>query len=258
MATLIRIEHLKKSFAGREVTKDVNLDIPEGQMTVIIGRSGEGKSVLLKQIIGLIKPDEGHIYINGADITTLSEKELEPYFAQMGYVFQFAALLDSLNVFENIGITLLEQNVPTEQVMTVVKEKLQLVDLEQETLYKMPSELSGGMRKRVGLARTLVSNPKIILYDEPTTGLDPITTRVIHELMYSMQQQLKITSLVISHDPEVFKYADNVALLYDGVIKFYGPAKTIWESDNPYIYQFIRGLTSGPIKTEIPTTKDKY
>ena len=255
---LIRIEHLKKSFAGREVTKDVNLEIPEGQMTVVIGRSGEGKSVLLKQIIGLIKPDSGHIYINDIDITTLSESELTICFEQMGYVFQFAALLDSLNVFENVGITLLEQNVPSEQVMTIVKEKLKLVDLEQDALFKMPSELSGGMRKRVGLARTLVPNPKIILYDEPTTGLDPITARVIHELMYSMQQQLKITSVVISHDPEVFKYADNVALLYDGVIKFYGPAKTIWESDNPYIYQFIRGLTQGPIKTEIPSTKDKY
>ena len=177
--------------------------------------------------------------------------------SKFGYVFQFAALLDSLNVYENIGITLIERGIHHDEVMPIVKEKLALVQLSENTLYKYPSELSGGMRKRVGLARTLVTNPEIILYDEPTTGLDPITSRVIHELMFDMQKQLKITSVIISHDVETFKYADKVALLHDGKIQYFGDAKTIWESDNPYVYQFIRGLTEGPITHEISYFKDK-
>jgi phospholipid/cholesterol/gamma-HCH transport system ATP-binding protein len=253
----IKIINLKKQFDGHQITRGVNLDIPEGEMTVIIGRSGEGKSVLLKQVIGLIKPDSGSIIIDGVDITTLNEYQLKERFKKFGYVFQFAALLDSLNVLENIGITLIENRMSHDQILTIVKEKLALVQLSEETLYKYPSELSGGMRKRVGLARTLVTNPEIILYDEPTTGLDPITSRVIHELMYDMQQRLKITSIIISHDIETFKYADKVALLNDGKIQYFGDAKTIWESDNPYIYQFIRGSIEGPITSEIPYFKDK-
>ncbi len=174
-------------------------------------------------------------------------------FKKCGYVFQFAALLDSLNVFENVGITLLENGEPEEKVLPIVKEKLALVNLKEDILFKYPSELSGGMKKRVGFARTLISNPSIILYDEPTTGLDPITSRIVHELMFDMQRKLNITSVVISHDLEIFKYVDNVALLHEGQIQYFGPAKTIWECDNPYIYQFIRGLSEGPIPTEIPT-----
>jgi len=256
-AIKIKIIDLKKEFDGHSVTRGVNLEIPAGQMTVIIGRSGEGKSVLLKQVIGLIEPTSGTIIIDGIDITKLSESEREESFKKFGYVFQFAALLDSLNVFENIGITLLENGMSYEQVVPIVKEKLALVQLSEDTLEKYPSELSGGMRKRVGLARTLVTNPEIILYDEPTTGLDPITSRVIHELMADMQQKFKMTSVIISHDVETFKYADKIALLHEGKIQFFGDAKTIWESDNPYIYQFIRGLLDGPIKSEIPYYKDK-
>jgi len=258
MSMEIKLVDLKKEFDGKWVTKGVNLEIPSGQMTVIVGRSGEGKSVLLKQVIGLIKPSSGHIFFNDTDITTLTDEELNIYFEKVGYVFQFAALLDSLTVFENIGITLLEQGHARSEVEKVVKEKLSMVELSFDTLNKYPSELSGGMRKRVGLARTLVTNPEIILYDEPTTGLDPITSRVIHELMFSMQRQLNITSVIISHDTEIFKYADKVALLHDGTIKFFGDAKTIWDSDNPYIYQFIRGLSEGPIQAEIPHQKDRF
>lgn len=258
MSMQIRLVDLKKEFDGKWVTKGVNLEIPSGQMTVIVGRSGEGKSVLLKQVIGLIKPSSGHIFFDDVDITTLTDEQLNVYFKKVGYVFQFAALLDSLTVFENIGITLIEQGHAWSEVETIVKEKLSMVELSLDTLNKYPSELSGGMRKRVGLARTLVTNPEIILYDEPTTGLDPITARVIHELMYSMQQQLNITSVIISHDTEIFKYADNVALLHDGTIKFFGDAKTIWDSDNPYIYQFIRGLSEGPIQAEIAHEKDRF
>ena len=255
--TKIKIINLVKKFDDHLVTKGVNLDIPEGKMTVIIGRSGEGKSVLLKQIIGLIRPTSGKIIIDGVDITTLSDRELINSFKQFGYVFQFAALLDSLNVFENIGITLLENGVSYKETLPIVKEKLSLVQLPEDTLFKYPSELSGGMKKRVGLARTLVTNPKIILYDEPTTGLDPITSRIIHELMYSMQKQLNITSVIISHDVETFQYADKVALLHNGKIEYFGDAKTVWQSDNPYVYQFIRGLLEGPIKTEITYAHDE-
>lgn len=258
---MIELRNLKKRFTddGPWVTDNVNLEIPSGKMTCIIGRSGEGKSVLLKQIIGLIRPTSGEVIIDGVNVTNLPEKELTEIFRKVGYVFQFAALLDSLNVFENVGLPLLEKGIPAEEVLPIVKEKLMLVDLSPEdTLYKYPSELSGGMKKRVGLARTLVTNPKIVLYDEPTTGLDPITSRIIHELMATMQKKLNLTSVVISHDPEVFKYVDIVALLNDRTIQFVGDAKTIWESDNPYIYQFIRGLPEGPIQTEIIHNKDKF
>jgi len=250
MTTAIKLIDLKKKFGDTFVTKGVNLEVPAGKMTVILGRSGEGKSVLLKQIIGLLKPTSGSIIVDGVDLTTLNDYDLDQQFAKFGYVFQFAALLDSLTVFENIGITLLESGIKKDIVLPLVKEKLQLVNLSLNTLNKYPSELSGGMRKRVGLARTLITNPKIILYDEPTTGLDPITSRVIHELMYSMQNKLQVTSLMITHDVESFQYADHIALLHEGVIKYFGDAKTIWESDNPYIYQFIRGLAQGPIQTD--------
>lgn len=249
---MIQLVDLRKNFGTKWVTKGVNLEIPTGKMTVIIGRSGEGKSVLLKQIIGLIKPTSGQVLLDGVDITKLNDQELNKVFGQFGYVFQFAALLDSLTIFQNIGISLLEEGENPSIVRTLVKEKLAMVNLPLELMDKYPSELSGGQKKRVGLARTLVRKPKILLYDEPTTGLDPITSRVIHELMFDMQKKLKITSVIISHDVEIFNYADYVALLHEGTIKYYGDAKTIWESDNPYIFQFIRGLSEGPIQAEIP------
>lgn len=248
---MIKLINLKKRF-GRDkwVTDDITLTIPPGQMTCIIGRSGEGKSVLLKQMMGLIKPTSGKVIIDGIDITKLQEREMAQVFKKCGYVFQFAALLDSLNVFENIGLTLLENGTRPSQVLPIVKEKLALVNLSDDILNKYPAELSGGMRKRVGLARTLITNPSIILYDEPTTGLDPITSRIVHELMFDMQRKLNVTSVVISHDIDIFKFVDNVALLHEGKIRYFGDAKTIWQSDNPYIYQFIRGLPEGPIQSE--------
>jgi len=244
---VIELINVRKKFDRRWITKGVTLNIPPGKMTVIIGSSGEGKSVLLKQMIGLIKPTSGSILIDKIDITKLKEKELNNIFQKVGYVFQSAALLDSLTVFENIALPLIEKGYSTKKSLPIVKEKLALVNLKYDALHKYPAELSGGMLKRVGLARTLVHNPKIILYDEPTTGLDPITARIIHELMDMMQKKLTLTSVVVSHSVESFKYADYVALLQDGTIKYFGDAKTIWESTNPYIYQFIRGLSTGPI-----------
>lgn len=252
---MIELIDVKKRFSddGEWITDGVNLTVPDGKTICIIGKSGEGKSVLLKQIIGLIKPTSGSILIDGIDITKLDDDALKQVFKKVGYVFQFAALLDSLTVFENVGLPLLEKGIPEKEVLPIVKEKLTLVNLSPEqTLYKYPSEISGGMKKRVGLARTLILNPKIILYDEPTTGLDPITTHIIHELMYNTQKKLGLTAVIISHDIEIFKYVDQVALLNERKIQYVGDAKTIWESTNPYVYQFIRGLTEGPIQTERP------
>lgn len=250
---MIEIKNLFKRFDNRWITQGVTLTVPEHQMTCIVGKSGEGKSVLLKQIMGLIKPTSGSIIIDGIDITKLDEDHRDEALKKCGYVFQFAALLDSLTIYQNVALPLTESGVAYDQemIMSMVKEKLALVNLGPEILDKYPSELSGGMRKRVGLARALVNAPSIILYDEPTTGLDPINSRIVHELMYTRQQKGDVTSIVVSHDTEIFKYADNVALLHEGRIMFFGNAKTIWESDNPYIYQFIRGLTEGPIQSDI-------
>src|SRR3989339_971053 len=253
----IKIINLTKQFnhKGRFMTDGLNLDIPEGKLTCIIGRSGEGKSVLLKQIIGLIEPTSGSIFVDGKDTVGLTGQDRINNFKKFGYVFQSAALLDSLTVFENIGIVDLENNVDPLIVRKRVQEKLSLVDLDQSTIDKYPSELSGGMKKRVDLARTLMGNPEIILYDEPTTGLDPITVKVVHELISSMQKKLNVTSVVISHDVDIFNYADKVALLYEGKIKSELDAKGIWDSKDPYIYQFIRGLPEGPIQLEEPGNK---
>jgi phospholipid/cholesterol/gamma-HCH transport system ATP-binding protein len=246
---MIQIRNLVKKFGDRTITDNLNLQIPSGQMTVIIGRSGEGKSLLLKQIIGLIKPTSGQILIDDKDITKLNSSQLNEQLKKFGYVFQFAALLDSLTVWQNIGISMLNDGYTKDEIIPIVKEKLALVQLSEDTLYKYPSELSGGMAKRVGLARTLITNPKIILYDEPTTGLDPVTERRIHELMFDLQKQFRTTSIVITHSTDLFQFADNIAFLYQGKIAYFGPAKDIWQCANPYIYQFIRGLPDGPIKT---------
>ncbi len=258
-AIKIKIVDLYKRFNenDRYITDGLTLDILEGKLTCIIGRSGEGKSVLLKQIIGLINPTSGHVFVDGKDTVGLKGQAKRDNFKKFGYVFQFAALLDSLTVFENIGIVDLENGIDKEIVRQKVKEKLKLVDLDQETIDKYPSELSGGMKKRVGLARTLMCNPEIILYDEPTTGLDPITVKVVHELISNTQKKLNITSIVISHDVDIFNYADKVALLYEGKIKSQVDSKNIWDCTDPYVYQFIRGLPNGPIAVERPQRKRK-
>jgi phospholipid/cholesterol/gamma-HCH transport system ATP-binding protein len=254
----IEIKNLKKRFdGGKWVTNDLSLSIPEGKLVCIIGQSGEGKSVLLKQIVGLIEPTSGEILIDGKNTVGLHGQQREDNFKKFGYVFQFAALLDSLTVFKNVGIVDLENKKDKETVRGRVQEKLSLVNLDAGTLDKYPSELSGGMKKRVGLARTLMGNPEIILYDEPTTGLDPITSRVVHELIVEVHKKLQLTSVIISHDIEIFKYVDSVALLCGGKVVSIVDAATIWESQDPYIYQFIRGLSTGPMQQEIPHDKNK-
>jgi len=241
---MIELINVKKRFGNRWVTNGVSLKIPRNNMTVIIGRSGEGKSILLKQIIGLIKPNCGQILIDGTDVTKVRNRDT--IFEKVGYVFQAAALLDSLTIFENIGLPLLEKNIKPHEILPIVKEKLALVNLTEEVLYKFPVELSGGMQKRVGLARTLMHNPQVMLYDEPTTGLDPVNARIIHELMSSMQKKLGLTSVVVSHDIDIFQYANYVALLQEGVVKHFGEASQVWNSNNPDLYRFIRGLAQKP------------
>lgn len=244
---MIELIGLKKAFGSKVVTNDLSLTVNTGEFLAIIGRSGEGKSVLLKQIIGLIEPDGGEIIINGLQVSELKGLEKQKIFKECGYVFQFAALLDSLSVFENIALYHLEQGIKAEDVRPLVVEKVKSVGLTPDVLEKFPDELSGGMKKRVGLARTLMMTPKILIYDEPTTGLDPVTTRLIHELMKETHIKFNTTTIVISHDVEIFKYATHVAMLHEGKIIYKGNAASIWECDNPYIYQFIRGLAEGPI-----------
>jgi phospholipid/cholesterol/gamma-HCH transport system ATP-binding protein len=247
---MIKIIDLKKKFihSPHFITDGVNLDIPTGMSLCIIGLSGEGKSVLLKQIAGLIKPTSGKIILNNLDITALEGDDIQYVYDVCGYVFQFAALIDSLNIFDNIALPLIEKKALTEEeIKAVVYDLLEKVNLDESILHKFPGNISGGMKKRVGLARTLTLNPSIILYDEPTSGLDPINTRIIHELMKKMQIERKITSIVVSHDLDIFNYVDLVAFLYKGKIHYCGPAHTIKEIDDPFIKQFIAGLSQGPI-----------
>jgi phospholipid/cholesterol/gamma-HCH transport system ATP-binding protein len=244
---MIEVKELHKAFDSKKITKGLNLTVKDNEFIAIIGRSGEGKSVLLKQIIGLIRPDSGDVLIDGEEVTKADKEKQREIFQKCGYVFQFAALLDSLNVYENVGITMLEAGMKDKDVRPEVLDRIEKVGLKPDVLEKYPAELSGGMKKRVGLARTLMLSPKILLYDEPTTGLDPILVRQIHELIKKTHDEQNTTSVVISHDIDIFKYADTVAMLHEGKIVYSGPTKDIWECDNEYIHQFIRGLPEGPI-----------
>lgn len=242
------MKDVHKAFGAKVVSRGLDLDVKEKEFLAIIGRSGEGKSVLLKQMVGLIQPDSGKVLVEGKDITKITDRvEHDKVFETCGYVFQFAALLDSLTVLENVGITLVEQGIPLSAITPQVREKLVLVGLDPNIIHRYPSELSGGMRKRVGLARTLMRSPKVLIYDEPTTGLDPISVRMIHSLMRQTHDATHATTIVISHDPDIFNFADRVAMLHEGRILYTGNAKTIWKEKNPYIHQFIRGLEKGPI-----------
>ncbi|MCS7203780.1 MAG: ABC transporter ATP-binding protein [Thermodesulfovibrio sp.] len=240
---MIEIKDLHKSFGTQRVLKGVNLKIEEGQVTAVVGRSGGGKSVLLKHIVGLIKPDRGSIFIRGQDITKLSGKRLDEIRSQIGVVFQGGALFDSLTVYDNVAFPLVEKGkLKKEEIHKRVIKALSDVGL-QGMEYKYPAELSGGMRKRVALARALISEPKIILFDEPTTGLDPILVRTIHKLIRQAHEQYGFTGLIISHEiPEIFEISDKVAMLHDGKIIEVGTPEEFQKSENPYVKNFIMGL----------------
>ncbi len=240
---------LKKSFAHNHVLQGVNLKISEGRITVIIGRSGEGKSVLLKHIIGLLTPDMGQVLIDGIDISKLRGRALTRMHTKFGMLFQGAALFDSMTVGENVAFPLREHTrLSPQEISSRVKEKLHLVGLDGIE-DRMPSQLSGGMRKRVGLARAIIQEPEILLYDEPTTGLDPILADSINRLVVHMEQSLRITSVVISHDIEsALKYAHTVAMLHGGKIVAEGSPNEILEAENPLVRQFLAGSSEGPIQ----------
>jgi phospholipid/cholesterol/gamma-HCH transport system ATP-binding protein len=231
----------------------VDLAIDKGESIVIIGRSGSGKSVLLKHMIGLVRPDDGRVLIEGTDITDLPESRLAPVRQKFGMLFQSAALFDSMTVEENVSFPLREHGrMEPAAIQERVRECLALVGLERvEHLY--PAELSGGMRKRVGLARALAVNPEIILYDEPTTGVDPIMADVINDLIVALRDRLKVTSVVVTHDmASAYKVADRIAMLYNGRIVEIGTPDQIKSSANPIVQQFIRGQATGPIQEGLP------
>ena len=250
---MIEIRDLYKSFGGLRVLRGVNLDIQTGETMVVLGRSGTGKSVLLKLIIGLLPPDRGTIRVDGRDVNTMSYAELGELRKHMGMLFQMAALFDSMTVAENVGLGLREgRDLTEDQIAAIVAQKLALVGL-QGIEAKKPAELSGGMRKRVGLARAVAMNPKYILYDEPTTGLDPITARQINILIRELQAKLLVTSIVVTHDlHSAYQVGDRVCLLHDGRIYFTGTPAEMQETEDAVVRQFARGEAEGPMTNGFP------
>lgn len=245
---MIQIEGLTKSFNTLRVLKNLNLKVEKGSTLVVIGRSGCGKSVLLKHIVGVLKPDSGKVVIDGQDIGQLNAKELNLLRKRINMVFQGGALFDSLSVGENVGFELIEHSsISGMELFERAEEALSLVGLSGiENL--MPSELSGGMRKRVALARAICTKPEIILYDEPTTGVDPITADSINELIRSLHDKLKVTAIVVTHDMKsAYKIADRIAMLYQGQIIAEGTPLEIQNSGHPIVHQFVNGLAHGPI-----------
>ncbi len=238
---MIRIKELHKSFGNQKVLTGINLDIRDGETIAIIGRSGCGKSVLIKHIIGLLKPDNGFVEVDGKIVNQLNEQELYDLRKNFGFLFQGAALFDSLTVEENVGLALIENTrLKKEEIRKIVNEKLALVNLSGIN-DKKPAELSGGMKKRVGLARALVTNPKYILYDEPTTGLDPISSDSIDDLIYDLSKKLNVTSIVVTHDMvSVKKISDRVAMIHDGKIYFDGTFDEFISTDDLVIQNFIK------------------
>lgn len=239
---MIEIVNLKKSFNGKKVLDGINLKINKGETIVIIGRSGCGKSVLLKHIVGLLNPDEGIVKVEDKIVNQLKEKELYELRKKFGFLFQGSALFDSMTVGENVALSLIESEMQysEDELLKLVKEKLSLVGLENIEKLK-PSELSGGMKKRVALARALITNPEYILYDEPTTGLDPIMSDSIDLLIKELSEKLKVTSIVVTHDMfSVINVAHRVAMIYEGKIYFEGKPEEILNSKDPIIYEFIK------------------
>jgi len=249
---MIEISGLEKNLSGNMVLRGVNLRIEKGSTCVIIGRSGCGKSVLLKHIVGILKPDKGKVTIDGKDIALLNEKELDALRLKIGLVFQGGALFDSMTVGENVGFGLIEHgHISEEEISERVEESLSMVGLSG-IANLMPLDLSGGMKKRVALARALCIKPEIILYDEPTTGVDPITADSINELIKNLHDRINVTSIVVTHDMRsAYKIGDKIAMLYQGKIIDEGTPQEIQNTKDPILHQFINGLAHGPITENI-------
>ena len=242
---MIEFRGLEKAFGAKVVLRGVSLTVREGETMVIIGGSGTGKSVTIKHVVGLLEPDAGEVEVDGQVVSRLRRRELTALRATIGYVFQFAALFDSMTIADNVAFGLLRRGELDEaQIRERVSESLRLVDLAG-TERTMPSELSGGMRKRVGLARAIALRPKYLLYDEPTTGLDPVTSAVIDELMIRTREALGVTSIVITHDMRsAYRVGDRIAMLYEGRIRQEGTVAEIQQSTDPVVRQFIEGRPS--------------
>jgi len=249
----ISVHNLRKSFGSKQVLQGVDLDIASGESLVVIGGSGTGKSVLIKTIIGLIKEDSGTIKIDGEDVTKMTGKEREGLMKKFGMLFQGGALFDSLKVWENISFYPMNvEKMPAKQAKELAVEKLGEVGLKPEIAFLSPSELSGGMQKRVSLARAIAASPEIIFFDEPTTGLDPIMADVINNLIIKCSEKLGATTFTITHDmASVRKIADRVAMIYGGRIIWVGTVEEMDKTENEFVQQFIHGRAEGPIQMEI-------
>ena len=239
---MIRLVDVYKAFGPKRVLEGFTLDVVEGETMVIIGYSGTGKSVAIKHIVGLLEPDSGSVEVDGLEVPTLSRRELYKLRARIGYVFQFAALFDSFSIGENVAMGLRkQQELDEKEIRDRVHEALDLVDLPNVE-NRFPAELSGGMRKRVGIARAIALRPKYILYDEPTTGLDPVTSAVIDQLMVRMRDRLGVTSIVITHDMRsAYTVGTRIGMLYEGRIRQVGTVEEIQHSSDPVVRQFIEG-----------------
>ncbi|HXV23292.1 MAG TPA: ATP-binding cassette domain-containing protein [Alphaproteobacteria bacterium] len=252
-APKIALKGLKKRFGPKIVLDGIDLEVMTGESLVVIGGSGTGKSVMLKCTIGIIEPDEGTVLIDGEDTTHLSSAERTRVMRKFGMLFQSSALFDSLKVWENVAFGLIQgRGAPREEAKSIALQKLAAVGLPPEVGELWPAELSGGMQKRVGLARAIAAEPEIIFFDEPTTGLDPIMGDVINDLIVQCRKQLGATTLSITHDlASARKIADRVAMIHDGKIVWSGPVREIDRSGNPYVDQFIHGRAEGPIKMPV-------
>lgn len=238
----IELKEIHKAFGANKVLRGFSLEVRDGETLAVVGQSGVGKSVALKHVVGLLKPDAGEVWVDGLQVEKLGQEELYEVRRNVGYVFQFAALFDSLTIGENLGLGLRRiKGMTDETIMKRVRECLALVELDgYEDRY--PAQLSGGQKKRAGLARAIATNPKYLLYDEPTTGLDPVTTTVIDRLIIRTREELNVTSVVITHDMEsAYRVADRIGMLYEGVIRFMGTPEEIQACDDPVVRGFIEG-----------------
>lgn len=252
---MIRIQGLHKRLGGRMVLRGLDLEVRRGETLVIIGRSGEGKSVSIKHIVGLMQPDSGHVWVDGVDVAHCTPEQLDQVRQKAGLLFQNGALLNWLSVVENVALPLIEHKVmPRTEALALAREKLALVDMEKAA-DNLPDQISGGMRKRASLARAIVRSPDLVLYDEPTSGLDPVMSAMIDELINRLKRKLGITSIVVTHDmSSAYHIADRIAMLYQGSIVEIGSPDEIRATENPIVRQFIEGSIAGPITDE--TRKD--
>jgi phospholipid/cholesterol/gamma-HCH transport system ATP-binding protein len=249
----ISLDDVRKSFGAKQVLNGVTVSVPKGRSLVVIGGSGTGKSVMLKCILGILQPDSGTIRVAGENVIGLKGKARDAYLQRFGMLFQGAALFDSIPVWENVAFGLIQgRNIPRAQARDIALEKLGQVGLGPEVGQLYPAELSGGMQKRVGLARAIAADPEIIFFDEPTTGLDPIMADVINNLIVDCVKRLGATTVSITHDmASARKIADDIAMIFKGQIIWHGPAKDIDTSGNPYVDQFIHGRAEGPIQMDV-------